>query len=140
VTAGRLLAIAGSIVVLAVLALALRELGSPSAQREVRMDERREHDLSMLAVQVRGHWLLERALPPDLATLASKPGSTLSTRDPATGAPYEYEIVADDRYRLCATFTTDTAQDRVGRRRVVNDYPHARGRQCFDKRAGAVND
>lgn len=139
-TAGRLLAIAGSIVVVGVLSLALWELGSPGAQREIRVDERRERDLAQLADHVRDYWRLETALPPDLATLASTPGSTLSTRDPATGAPYEYAIIAADRFRLCATFTTDTAKDRLGRRRVFNDYQHARGRQCFDERVGARRD
>lgn len=132
-SAGRWLAVGGILVVVATLALALGVLGSPAQQRLIRMDERRERDLSRLTNEVRSYYGLERALPVQLSVLSSQPGSTLATADPVTGAPYEYFVVSPDRFRLCAVFDTDTAaKPRRGPR--INGFAHGRGRHCFDER------
>ena len=55
-----------------------------------------------------------------------------SLADPATGAPYEFAATGADRYRLCAVFATDTAQRRFAP--DADDWIHAAGRGCFDRR------
>lgn len=131
-TAGRTLALASLVVVAAVLALAFMAIGSPSAQRDLRLDERRLDDIADLRTEVLVFWKREKALPTDLATLAASPGATVPTRDPVTGAPYEYAVVAPDRFRLCAVFATDTSE-RAGRSRGYQ-RDHGRGRHCFEHR------
>ena len=132
-SAGRWLAVLGIVVVLATVALAFGVLGSPAQQREIRMDERRERDLSRITSELRSHYALERALPAQLSVLSSQPGSTLATTDPVTGAPYEYSVVAPDRFRLCAVFATDTAVE-PRRGPSIGGFAHGRGRHCFDER------
>ena len=76
-----------------------------------------------------------KPLPSDLASLAREPGRRLSIADPATNTPYVYEITGDHSYRLCAVFTTDTAQE-SRKAWIGKDWLHGPGRHCFDRKAG----
>jgi hypothetical protein len=131
---GRPLLVAASLVVGAALAAGLWVLGTPSAQREARMDERRERDLAAIVVQVDRYHVREGRLPADLATVAAQPGLRLAVADPVDAAPYGYTPTGADRYRLCATFATDTARPGAGRRHGPDhDWLHAAGPACFDR-------
>ncbi len=132
---GQSLAVAAALVVLATVIAAIATMGSPSTQREIRFDERRVDDLRRIADAIDNHAERRAGLPPELATLASEPGRDLAIVDPVHGAPYGYEVVGDDRYRLCAVFTTDTGQTPHGARLGVGDeWLHGRGRHCFDRK------
>ena len=136
---GRRLAIAASVVVLATVVASVWVTGSPSAQREARLDERRVGDLDNIKDAIRSYTQEHDALPADLAELKIQPGIRLSIADPVTAAPYEYVATGARTYQLCARFTTDTAQQ------MPNDYQsrdahwaHGIGRQCFDRTAGTA--
>lgn len=83
---GRPLAIAASIVVLATIVTSLWVNGSPSAQREARLDERRIRDLDNIMDVIRAHSRETGALPANLGVLAGKPGISLAIVDPISGA------------------------------------------------------
>jgi len=136
---GRRLAIAASMVVLATVVASVWVTGSPSAQREAKLDARRVNDLDDIKDAIRRHAQEQGALPASLAALASQPGIRLSIADPVTGATYEYVATGARSYRLCARFSTDTAQQ------APNDYlsrdahwAHGIGRQCFDRTAATA--
>lgn len=132
---GRWLSIAAGVVVLATIIAAIATMGSPSTQRDIRMDERRIGDLERIVRAIERYDERHQGLPPDLATLASEPGQNLAIADPVDGVRYGYEVVGDDRYRLCAQFETDTGKlPGNGRPRVDEDWLHGRGRQCFDRK------
>lgn len=61
----------------------------------------------------------------------------LAVVDPVSGASYEYVVTDARGYRLCATFTTDTARsgDVTGWPGEV--WSHAAGHQCFDRKVKA---
>ena len=67
---GRWLVIAASMVVIATVVAAIVVMGSPSAQRESRLDERRVRDLDRIAGAVRNHAEQHGALPADLQGFA----------------------------------------------------------------------
>jgi hypothetical protein len=48
--------------------------------------------------------------------------------DPVTAERYEYEILDDSRYRLCAEFARALPEDRADR----DFWWHPPGRHCFD--------
>ncbi|RPH80120.1 MAG: hypothetical protein EHM77_05285 [Planctomycetaceae bacterium] len=50
----------------------------------------------------------------------------LKIRDPATGSPYEYEVLGEGCFRLCVTFQFD----RDERTEVI--WNHPAGRSCFE--------
>lgn len=135
--AGRWLAIAASMVVAATVIAAIAVMGSPSAQREAKLDARRAADLFRISSAV-DRWVERQdALPPDLAALAAEPGARLAVADPVTGAPYAYAITGPRSYELCATFTTDTAQSGDVTSWPGEVWSHDAGPQCFERKVKA---
>ncbi|MET0814425.1 MAG: hypothetical protein ABWX88_04470 [Pseudoxanthomonas sp.] len=137
--AGRWLAIAASVVVVATIVAAMLAMGSPASQRESRMDRKREQDLQRIAMLIDGRAEQGRPLPADLASLAREPGRRMSITDPATDAPYEYRTTGDRDYLLCAVFATDTAQESRPAW-MDQEWEHGKGRHCFNRRTDAKKD
>lgn len=137
--AGRWLAIAASVVVIATVVAAMLAMGSPGSQRESRLDRKREQDMGRIAMAIDARAEAGKPLPSDLASFAREPGRRLSIADPATNAPYVYEVTGDHSYRLCAVFTTDTAQE--SRKAWIDQgWLHGPGRHCFDRKADRKKD
>ena len=130
-TLGWSLGIAAVVVAVATIAAAITVMGTPAEQRAARIDDRRIDDLEALDLAIRLSADKRGVLPADLATLAREPGRKLSLQDPESGALYPYVVTAKNAYRLCAVFTTDTAEDRSAPAR--GDWAHGRGRTCFDR-------
>jgi hypothetical protein len=133
---GRELAIIAAVVVAATLAAAFMVMRSPADERAVTLDQRRVQDLQMIGHAVEAWYQVHDALPPDLASAAKQPGSTVPTADPATGATYEYIAGAGRDYRLCAAFATDTSRTGASEGQASPDAPrwdHPAGRHCFDR-------
>lgn len=132
---GRWLAIAASVIVLATIVASVVVNGTPSEQREIKLDARRVDDLRNLEAEIQRYVKREGALPASLAALAGKPGVSLAIVDPVTGKPYEFEPIAGRAYRLCAMFTTDTGQARVNSdyRAGGAEWAHGAGHRCFDR-------
>jgi len=128
--AGRWLLIGAGVAVAVTIAAAIVTMGTPGQQRLVRQDERRERDLIDLKEEIEGWAKRNEALPANLAALA-RPGVRLRASDPFTWQPYEYKVLGERDYRLCAAFDTDSAdvQRNGGSGR---DWRHPRGRHCFD--------
>ena len=107
------------ILVLAALALAFGQLGSPERQRAIRADEGRIDDLRAIQMHI---WLRHLQLPATLADLQEP--AQVNIRDPVTNAPYEYHPKSGTVYELCATFTTASTR--------TSYWSHPQGRQCFE--------
>ena len=105
-------------------------LGSPGEQRTRRFDERRLADLRAASAAIDLHFPRHGTLPGSLDELPVELGPAPAARDPRTGAPYEYERLGADRYRLCATFARESQQERWGPERDF--WAHGAGRQCFE--------
>jgi hypothetical protein len=131
---GRGLMIATAVLIAATVVAAIATSGGPAAQRAMRLDQRRVQDLTRIGYATRSYADKHGRLPADLRSLAAQPGLKLSIVDPVTREPYGYQAGEGLRYRLCATFTTDTAQteDRYG---LNDDWLHDVGEQCFDREA-----
>lgn len=101
------LLIAGLAVIVVVLALSIT--GGPGQGRMERRDETRLQDLQRIAAQVECLALAaDGALPADPASTPLCPAD-VRVADPYTGAPYRYETLSADAFRLCAGFETDLA-------------------------------
>lgn len=133
--AGRWIAVAASVVVVAAIVAAIAVMGSPSRQRLMRLDERRVDALGNIANQLDA-WRNEHGrLPGSLAELAAAPGVRVP-QDPASGRPYGYEVLGATEYRLCAQFDTDTAAGTDPQPWLRAAWAHGTGRQCFKRRVG----
>lgn len=135
---GRTLLVAAALIVLATLMTALWVMESPMKQRDRRIDERRTDQLDAIADAVEAWTREHKRLPASLAELARQPGSSLAIADPVTGAPYEYQVLSESGYRLCASFATSTADRGPGTDRISwneKHWMHPAGRHCFDRKA-----
>ena len=109
-------------------------LDSPAQERLRRLDERRVDDLRELAYAVDIYWTREGSLPASLAELSEQERIARDLADPATGQPYEYRVLGDRTFELCAVFARDTGTDG----RDIPDrsfWLHGPGRQCFEVEA-----
>lgn len=132
---GKLVLGAAAVVILATLVASVAVIRSPAAEREARLDTRREQDLARIARLVEAHYQRTGELPASLDELAT-PGTGLPL-DPVHGVAYRYEATGERTYRLCARFGTDTARD--GRQPFGGDgWLHGAGEHCFERRADPV--
>lgn len=114
-------------------------IGSPLDQRDKRFDERRMQDLSMLQNHITNYWQNKEMLPVNLSDLEDPLLGIIIPADPETGDSYEYRVVGDLTFELCATFKTE---DGNNQRAVPQIYPprgqdynwqHDAGRVCFER-------
>ncbi|MFC2099545.1 hypothetical protein ACFLSF_01780 [Candidatus Bipolaricaulota bacterium] len=109
-------------------------LDSPAQERLRRLDERRVDDLHQLAYGVDIYWTREGSLPASLADLSEEERIARDLADPATGQAYEYRVLGDKTFELCAVFARDTGTD--GRDTPLRSFwLHGPGRQCFQLEA-----
>jgi hypothetical protein len=134
----RYAAMAASAAVVVVIVSGIVMTGSPVFARQRKFDVRRVEDIRMIYGEV-----MNQTVGPDwrnpevkLALRTPVPASLDGvvqhamrqrprTQDPATGAPYGYEVTGASTFRVCADF--DTARDEPGD--IV--WNHPAGRHCF---------
>lgn len=136
---GRWLAVAVSLVVSATIVTSVIVTGTPAEQREVNLDARRVRDLEKIVEAIDLHVKQANALPASLVALASAPGVRLAIADPVTAKPYEFQPIDAITYRLCATFTTDTAKTPApadySYGYEFSEWDHGVGDRCFKRTA-----
>lgn len=123
----RVAAMVTSIAVLIVVIAAFQLLGSPTDQRLQRLDERRVSDLQQLAHAVDTYHAQRDALPEDLEALVDGRRLSRMPTDPSSDQPYRYEPLADDRYRLCASFARASDPESP-----PEFWQHTAGTTCFE--------
>jgi hypothetical protein len=128
---GKLLAISAAVVVALAVAISIW-LDPPSENRARAMDGQRLWRLSRIESAINNHYRLRQRLPANLQELeVDKSDLGLQNLiDPGTGEPFEYEVVGEKDYRLCATFERSADGDRD----LLYTRTHKAGRDCFDQK------
>jgi hypothetical protein len=127
----RVLWTAGIVTALAV-AAGIWIIDSPVQERLKRLDEARTQQLRMLDIAARAYWKEHDALPPDIATLASRPGAEQVVHDVDGGPDYRYRPLDATHFELCARFATNSADNRGLRLATIADeWAHPVGDHCF---------
>lgn len=131
-----------SIVVLASVVAGFFIIGTPAEQRERRFDEERVGDLQVLQSQIINYWTQKEELPAELDDLQDSISGFVPPKDPATDLPYEYYIIGDLSFELCATFETSSKDFGSGYKggRYISPYElfqqnweHEAERTCFER-------
>lgn len=132
--AGPKVSAAVAVVIAATIVTAIVMMGTPAEQRARRLDENRIRDLEEFAQVIDLHYREHGRVPEDVAALADRPGWVLPS-DPGTRNPYSYTPTGPRRYRLCAVFSTDTAQrsGEAPRALAVPEWAHPAGPHCFER-------
>jgi hypothetical protein len=128
-----------SLVVAVSLGGGLFVVGSPATERLRRFDAQRAVDIKIISeevynVSVGPAWrnsavplAMKKALPRSLdEVLAAAQQRRPRIVDPKTGAAYEYQVLGESTFRVCAAF--EQARDEAG----DVAWNHPAGRHCFD--------
>lgn len=122
---------AAAVVVLAAVVGGLFVIGGPGDARLERLDVERTDDLRRIEQAVDEVWRRGDALPLSLDSLHT--ANRLAADDlvdPTTGEPYDYRVLTDSTYELCAVF--DRASDDATTAYDWTDVGnHGTGRHCF---------
>lgn len=112
-------------------------LGSPGEQRLIRFDQRRVSDLDNIARTIDAYWETNEELPKSLEDLSDPRYFVRAIEDPDTGETYDYRVLGEAEYELCAVFSTDSTQYAEGYRRRFSTkaWEHGVGEKCFQLEA-----
>lgn len=135
----------GAVILFVLLALvfAFSVMGSPGKQRALQFDQRRVSDIQQISHAVNSYWERKGKLPLSFEELKTQPYLYIqSVKDPRTQEPYEYLVLGDKKYELCAVFETDSGEYRQ-RAKVPTPFSeevwnHGIGRTCFEKEVRAL--
>lgn len=105
--------------------------GSPRAARNKRNDDIRIQNIQSISSSVNRYYQRKMVLPYtilDASTNSGQSGNLLEQRDPETNIEYEYQIVNDKQYRVCATFSTSTIDSTP---QYLSELAHPSGLYCL---------
>ena len=121
-------------------------VGSPQTERLRKFDNQRVSDLQTIQWQIINYWQQKEKLPASLSVLEADPiGGFKAPKDLQTGVEYEYIIMGDLSFELCANFSLDTRliQEKAmpsftpttpAREFPINGgWEHGTGRKCFER-------
>lgn len=125
----RIMAIASSLTVSAMVALGFMHLGPPSVQRRLVADSQRVQQLYTLSGSIRSYWQVHSSQLP--ASLSQLPGAAYT--DPVTHQPFEYRPAHGSQYELCAKFAARSPRqdDSHSPRLDPGPWMHPAGHHCF---------
>lgn len=122
--------------------------GSPQAERIRRLDQRRVENLQNIQSQIIFFWQQKNRLPNTVDELRDSISGYVPPRDPKTGASYEYRVLGELKFELCADFKTESRENVPSRENVMavpqkigpasqsiesENWQHGIGRSCFER-------
>lgn len=108
--------------------------GPPAEGRMQQLDRVRARDLQSIATSIDDFWQRHERLPDSLGELVADPRAQVSIEDPDTEQEYEYQILDEDSYELCAVFALASITNNRARDAF---WLHDAGRHCFSLVASA---
>ncbi len=118
-------------------------IGSPMEQRAQRFDSLRVSHIQQIQAEIFNYYGQKDALPQTLDELAEGNPFTFIQNDPTTDLPYEYRVIDDVTFELCAVFESDNTDLTLEEQRnQFNEfgpfsdpeaYLHTEGRDCFEQ-------
>ncbi len=124
-----------SIFVLTTLITGFLTVGSPAKERMYRFDSERVEDLESIQWQITDYWQHKQVLPASLEDLNDEISGYLVPSDPDTDQAYEYRVLRDKTFELCATFQKISPS--LENPRLKSDYmqewEHKDGKVCFER-------
>ena len=81
-------------------------VGTPATQRNRRFDEQRVSNLQMIQGQITNYWTQKGVLPTSTNDLQDNISGFVVPKDPENNSIYEYKVVDEYSFELCATFKT----------------------------------
>jgi type II secretory pathway pseudopilin PulG len=135
-------AVGSSVVILAMIAASLFVVGSPSSQRDARLDQERISDLQSIQNALVNFYRDKDLLPESLVEIEDDIIGYRNPTDPETQIQYSYSKMEDLSFSLCAIFKTESAGMSSPNRVYYEFGPlggnfdvwdHGTGEVCFER-------
>lgn len=131
-------------IIIAAFIASLFTVESPKEARRVKADENITRDLYHIRSAINRYYRENEKLPEKLTDLSEVMRFITNEEitDETSGKEYEYRILDEKRYELCAEFQTASEKALNRYEYPIEGWPHTAGRQCFSRkiRAGAMTD
>jgi hypothetical protein len=104
-------------------------IDTPAAARMKKYDDQRTDDLTGLDNTINNYYRENKELPQDLSA-----ARFIRFKDPETQESYDYKVLGEEKFELCATFSLAIELDDKEGREIYGDkdwYYHEAGYQCF---------
>ena len=121
---------------------ALYLIGSPVKQRALQLDRTRVSDLQQISSAIAAYWENTGNLPETFKDVQDQRFAYIrSIKDPETEELYEYRVLTEDSYELCAVFERSSKEQdvRIAVPFSEEQWEHEAGRVCFEKKAQAAS-
>ena len=118
--------------------------GSPFETRSRKFDEQRVSDISSLSYSIESYYRQKSMLPQALSDIPKDYLYGKEIKDPESDQAYEYQVINNTNYKLCANFSTDSAKTDRSKRDPYAYYgsntkfEHPKGHHCFDLNTDGV--
>lgn len=132
-----------AIIVAGLVVFGFYSAGSPQTARNLKLDQQRLSDLQGMQSQIIYFWQQKNRLPINAVELTDSISGYVAPADPENGYSYEYLVLSDLKFELCATFKTigEAGNVKVASGILkVGSYPtyfdnweHGLGRVCFER-------
>jgi type II secretory pathway pseudopilin PulG len=133
---GKVLVVAGAVAAVAAVSVSVY-LNPPSAVKAQALDDQRMQALQQINFAIRSYYHEHQALPHSIADVENNSGLSprLDWTDPVTHRSYDYSVVGQNSYRLCADFAADseTAENPY----TMSFRKHHKGHDCFEEDVGS---
>lgn len=132
----RLCAIGSSCALLLAVICGFVVVGTPGEQRAMRMDEQRVYDLQSIQSQTLDYWIKKQTLPESTNLLVDSFSGYQVPVDPSTKQAYEYRVLSDLSFEVCAVFETSSERTNVSYHYpgdVFTNFNHEAQRTCFER-------
>lgn len=113
-------------------------IGSPAHFRDVRLDMQRTSDLQSIQYQALNYFQVKRTVPATAGDLVDPLTNFTLPMDPETNAPYVYEKMSKNSFKLCARFSA-VSEDLAGRGATATSYPMPVGEYGFKGQSDVWN-
>lgn len=115
---------------------------SPRVARNQRTDEKIINSFTMIDQGVNEYYNLKNILPQNLDELVKEYNyiTIKELQDPITGEKFEYSIVSDKQYQLCAVFRTSSAEQEKKGNYVDPVWRHDTGKQCIKRQVMNISE
>lgn len=128
------------LVVIAAVTAGLFFIDSPSEARGKKEDAERVYNLQQISYGVENYYRENKKLPLDLSAI-QKINPEYIFKDPVTGELYEYRVIGETTYNLCAKFTYSNRDQGMERNPSYYNmnWMHEKGYFCFEKKVVVEN-
>lgn len=115
---------------------------SPAKVRNMKYDAEIIRDFNTISHEINSYNIRNSKLPEDLEELENNTEFIKISnyiKNEETREVYEYKVINDTEYELCATFRESNLDDNQDRDYMYEEWPHEKGNKCFKKKVNKVN-